>query len=64
MYLITGDIMILSAPTRNVFFIAAIIGIIGIVAHFIPVPFATANQFWLVTIGFILLMVGTLFKEL
>ena len=56
--------MTLSAPTRNLFIIALIIGLIGIIARFISIPFATPNQFWFVAVGFVLLVMGVLFKEL
>lgn len=57
-------VMTLSAPTRNLFIIAAIIGIIGIIGHFVSIPVATPNQFWFVTVGFVLLMIGALYKDL
>jgi len=54
--------MKLSAPTKLVWIIATILGILGIVGHFASVPFASPNSWWLVVGGFVLLELGTLIK--
>lgn len=55
--------MKLSAPTVPVWWIAVIVGVLGIISHFTPIPQITPYQFWMVCIGFILLVVATLFRK-
>lgn len=56
--------MTLSSPTKLVFFIALVLGVLGVAARFvnIPVPFIEANAFWMVAGAWVLLTIGTLFK--
>lgn len=57
--------MRLSAPKQIVWIIAAIVGIVGVVTFFVPAIAVFTNQaFWLPTIGFVLLGLGTLLKGL
>ena len=51
-----------SAPTSIIWLIALIIGILGIIGHFVNIPFATQYSQWLIMGGFILLALGTSFK--
>jgi hypothetical protein len=55
--------MKLSAPTQILWVIAVIIGIFGIAGHLTHVKYLTEYQFVLVAVGFILLVIGTLFKK-
>ncbi|MFC1569007.1 hypothetical protein ACFL4L_02125 [bacterium] len=54
--------MKLSAPKTVVWWIATILGGLGVIGHFVDISFLTANTWWLVAIGFILLFLGTLLK--
>lgn len=54
--------MKLSAPTQLFFLISLILAIVGIVATFTPIPFATANAFWVVVAGYAVLAFGCMFK--
>lgn len=54
--------MRLSAPHKVLWLIAVIVGVLGIVANFGLIPPLAAYAFWLVTAGFALLVIGTLFK--
>ncbi len=56
--------MRLNAPTFPVWLIAVIIGVLGIVGHFVFIQHVTTHSFWLVSGGFALLFLGTLFKGL
>ncbi|MCG6870966.1 MAG: hypothetical protein LJE84_01650 [Gammaproteobacteria bacterium] len=56
--------MSLSAPTQLVFLIAVIAGILGIVGSFVVIPMVSANAFWLVAAGFVLLALGSSMKGL
>ncbi len=55
--------MQLSAPTFVVWLIAVILGVLGIVGALLgTLPFISANAFWLVTGGFVLLTLGSMLK--
>ncbi len=51
-----------SAPKKNLWIIALIVGILGIVAHFVSIPNVSQYSVWLIIVGFVLLVVGTSFK--
>jgi hypothetical protein len=51
-----------SAPNKLLWAIALIVGILGIVGHFMSVNYLTENSFTLLLVGFVLLAVGTSFK--
>ncbi|MEO7264098.1 MAG: hypothetical protein ABIW38_04250 [Ferruginibacter sp.] len=55
--------MKLSAPTQILWVIAVILGSFGIIGHLTQVTYLTQYQFVLVAFGFILLVIGTLFKK-
>ncbi len=55
--------MRLSAPTQILWVLAVIIGISGIIGHLTHVKYLTEYKFVLVMVGFILLVIGTLFKK-
>jgi len=54
--------MKLSAPKEVVWWIATILGGLGIIGRFVAIGFITANSWWLVAIGFILLFLATMLK--
>lgn len=54
--------MRLSAPNQTVWVIALVLGVLGIVAYLGVIPPLAAYAFWLVAIGFILLVLATLLK--
>lgn len=56
--------MALSAPTRPVWSIAVILGVLGLLGRFAAIPFVTANAFWLLAAGFALLLISTTYKRL
>ncbi len=56
--------MRLSAPTYPIWLLAVILGILGIVGKFVFIQYVTAYSFWLVTGGFVLLFLATLFKKI
>jgi hypothetical protein len=53
-----------SAPSKLLWILGLILGILGIIGHFATVDFLTANNYWFLLAGFILLALGTTFKEL
>ena len=56
--------MKLSAPQVITWWIALIVGVIGIIAYLVTIPVLTGIAFWLVAIAFVLLLVATLIKGL
>ena len=54
----------LSAPQEITWWIAVIIGVLGILGHFAKIPFVSANDFWFVAIAFVVLAVATYVKNL
>jgi len=56
--------MKLTQPKVITWWIAVILGVIGLIAKLGVIPALEPYGFWLVLIGFILLMLGTLFKGL
>jgi hypothetical protein len=43
--------MALSAPTRPVWIIAIILGVLGLLGKFVAIPFVTAYAFWLLAVS-------------
>ena len=56
--------MLPSAPSKFVWIIALILGILGIIGHFVSVDFLTTYNYWFLLAGFVLLALGTTFKEI
>lgn len=54
--------MKLNAPKQIVWIIALVLGILGILGYLIPLPVVTGLAFWMVTVGFVLLVLGTALK--
>ena len=54
--------MKLSAPTQMVWMIGVILGVLGVLGKFVVIPVVSVYAFWLVTIGFAVLVLGTAFK--
>ena len=56
--------MRLSAPKKVVWLIAVILGVLGLIGHFVVLPVVTPYSFWLVAVGFIILVLATLLEGL
>jgi hypothetical protein len=56
--------MKLSAPKVVTWWIAVILGVLGILGSLTSIQFVSANAFWFVAIAFILLALATFFKRL
>jgi hypothetical protein len=56
--------MKLNAPKVITWWISVIIGVLGIVAFFVTIPVLSAYAFWVVVVGFVLLVLGTFLKGL
>jgi hypothetical protein len=53
-----------SAPKRITWIIGLVCGVLGIIGHYANVSFLTEYNYTLLLIGFIVLAVGTTFREL
>ena len=56
--------MKLSAPKTITWWIAVVLGVLGILGTFVSLPFVSSNAFWFVAVAFILLALATFFKSL
>jgi hypothetical protein len=56
--------MKLNAPKTITWWIALIVGAVGIVAHLVPIPVLSGFAFWLVAVAFVLLILATFLKGL
>jgi 4-hydroxybenzoate polyprenyltransferase len=56
--------MKLSAPKKVTWWVALIVGAVGILANFVTIPFLSEYAFWLIVIGFVLLVLATYLKDL
>lgn len=55
--------MKLNAPTQSVWIIAVVAGCLGLAGHFVGIPYVSGHECWLISVGFVLLFLTTLFKK-
>ena len=53
-----------SAPSLTLWIIAVIIGLLGILTHFVQVDQLSKYNYEMVMIGFILLVIGTAYRKI
>jgi nicotinamide riboside transporter PnuC len=58
------DKMRLSAPKQATWWIALVVGVIGILANLVTISVLSGYAFWLVVVAFVLLILATLLKDL
>lgn len=56
--------MRLSPPTKSIFYLSAVLVVVGLVARIITIPFLSSVAFWVVFVGYALLFLGTTMKGL
>jgi hypothetical protein len=56
--------MKLSSPKQSSWWIAVILGVLGILGTFISIPFVSQYTFWFVAVGWLLLVLATYLKDL
>lgn len=54
--------MRLTPPTKNVFWISVVLAVLGLLGAFASIPFVSANAFWFVVVGYVLLFLGNTMK--
>jgi heme/copper-type cytochrome/quinol oxidase subunit 1 len=52
--------MQLSAPKQYTFLVAVVLVLLSIISTFVTIPIVSANAFWLVVVGFIILAAGNM----
>lgn len=53
-----------NAPKQITWMIAVILGVLGVASVYVPIPVVSDHSFWVVVIGFVLLTLGTMLKDL
>ena len=56
--------MKLSAPKMVTWIGAVVLGVLGLLSRYVSIPFVTRYDFWFVVAGLVVLVLGTLIKEL
>ena len=56
--------MPLSAPKQITWWIALIIGALGVIAHLVTIPVLSGLAFWLVVVALVLLLLATVIAAL
>jgi general stress protein CsbA len=56
--------MKLSAPKNVTFYVAVVLGVLGLLGALIPLGFITGLSFWLVFVGFLVLAAGNVLPNL
>lgn len=54
--------MRLNAPKKITWIIAVVLGVLGVLASFVTIPFVSTYAFWFVTVAFVLLALATYLK--
>ena len=54
--------MKLNAPTQMVWYIALVVGIVGVLAALVTIPVLSGFAFWLVAIAWLILVISTAMK--
>lgn len=54
--------MRLSPPTKLVFYISAVLALLGLIGTFVSIPFVSGFAFWFVLVAYILLFLGNALK--
>lgn len=53
-----------SAPKKNTWIIALVLGLLGIVGHYQQIAYVSEYHFLLLVAGFVVLVLGTTFKDI
>ena len=54
--------MSLSPPTTIVFIVSVILAALAVIGTFTPIPFISANAFWVAVVGYVILACGNIFR--
>jgi len=56
--------MKLNAPTQTLWLVAVCLGVLGVIGKLTTIPVVSTYAFWFIFAGFILLVIGTVYKRL
>lgn len=56
--------MQLSAPKQVTFWVAVVVGLVGLVSSFVAIPVLSGFAFWIVVLGFVILIAANLMEGL
>ncbi len=56
--------MKLNAPKQVTWWIAVVLGVLGLIGTFVAIPFVSANAFWFIFVAFLLLALATFLEGL
>ncbi|MBN2045907.1 MAG: hypothetical protein JW757_12860 [Anaerolineales bacterium] len=56
--------MKLSAPKNVTFYVALVLGVLGLLGYLVQLPFITGAAFWLVFLGFLVLVASVVLPDL
>ena len=56
--------MKLSSPKTVTWWIAVVLGVLGILGNFVSLPVVSGLAFWFVAVGFVILALATYLKDL
>jgi hypothetical protein len=56
--------MRLSSPKQSTWWVAVILGALGIIGTFVSIPFVSTYAFWVLALGWLLLVLATFLKNL
>jgi hypothetical protein len=56
--------MKLSAPQQVTWWVALVIGVVGVIAYLVTIPVLSGFAFWLVVVAFVVLVLATLLAGL
>lgn len=54
----------LSAPKLYTWIVAVVLGALGVIGRYVNLPLVTKYDFWLVVLGLVVLILGTLLDQL
>ncbi len=54
--------MNLSAPKKTTFWLALVLAVLGVIATLVTIPVLSGFAFWLLVIGFVILLLGNLLE--
>ena len=53
-----------SAPTKSVWLLGLVLGILGVIGHYVSIKYVSDYNYYLLIAGFVLLALGTTFKDI
>jgi predicted membrane channel-forming protein YqfA (hemolysin III family) len=52
-----------NAPTQVFFFVSLVLVVLGLLSRLTPIQGLTPNSFWLVLVGYIVLVIGVVYRR-